>query len=247
LPPAPEPFDPQPPGRLKHWFIRYGLRFFISCYLRVRVTGLEHVPRDRPYMMCFSHPSWVDPMLLAAFWPDEPRLFVFGPKEEDMQTGRRNRIIRWSHMAVPFKPSKNDLLNTTRHAVAVMQNGYVLALAGEGRLSDRDGAIVPLQEGASYFALRARVPILPVVIIGTRWLRFGKRVEMRAGPLVPTDGLRADKHTMSAVTHTTQEAMEALLVGVTEEPPPGPFGRWMTDLMADRPWLQEQDGSDRTR
>ena len=232
-------FDPRPPGRLKHWFIRYGLRFFISCYLRVRVTGRENIPSDRAYMLCFSHPSWVDPMLLAAFWPDKPRLFIFGPKEEDMHAGRRNKIIRWTHMAVPFTPSKTNLLDTTRRAVAVMKNGYVLALAGEGRLSDRDGAIVPLEDGASYFALRARVPILPMVVIGSRWLRFGKRIEMRAGPLIELGDYRADRAGMLAVTRITQDAMEKLLIGVVDEGPPGPFGRWMTDLLAERPWLKE--------
>ena len=49
----------------------------------------------------------------------------------------------------------------------------MLAIAGEGRLSDREGAIVPLQEGAAFFALRARVPIVPLAIIGTRWLHSG--------------------------------------------------------------------------
>ncbi|HUR15930.1 MAG TPA: lysophospholipid acyltransferase family protein [Candidatus Limnocylindrales bacterium] len=252
-PPAPESaetqaptkgFEPRPPGRLKHWFIRYGLRFFVSCYLRVRVTGLHNVPTDRPYMLCFSHPSWVDPMLLAAFWPDTPRVFIFGPKEEDMHAGRRNKIIRWTHMAVPFTPSKTNLLDTTRRAVAVMKGGYVLALAGEGRLSDRDGEIVPLEDGASYFALRARVPILPMTIIGSRWLRFGKRIEMRAGPLIELGDYRADRTGMLELTRITQDAMERLLVGVVDEGPPGPFGRWMTDLLAERPWLTEQAAGD---
>ena len=160
-----------------------------------------------------------------------------------MHVGFRNRIIRWSHMAVPFTPSKNNLLDTTRRAVAVMKGGYVLALAGEGRLSDRDGAIVPLEDGASYFALRARVPILPMVITGSRWLRFGKRVEMRAGPMIELGDHRPDRAGMLAVTQITQDAMEKLLIGVVDEGPPGPFGRWMTDLLADRPWLKEQGRS----
>ena len=55
--------------------------------------------------MCFNHPNWVDPFLLATFWPEPPWLYIFGPKEEDMGTGWKNRLISWSRMAVPFKPS----------------------------------------------------------------------------------------------------------------------------------------------
>ena len=91
-------------------------------------------------------------------------------------------------MAVPFRPSKTDLLDTTRRATSVLKAGYVLALAGEGRLSDREGAIVPLEDGAAFFALRAGVPIVPMAIIGARWLRFGKTVTMRVGPVVDCAG-----------------------------------------------------------
>lgn len=200
---------------------------------------MEHAPGDRPYLLNFSHPNWVDPLLLAAFWPDKPRLFVFGPREEDMHVGGRNKIIRWTHMAVPFKPSKSDLLDTTRRAVAVLKGGYVLALAGEGRLSDREGAIVPLEDGSAYFALRARVDVVPVAVIGTRWLRFGKQVTMRAGAPLSVDGLRADREGVVELTARLQAAMEALLVGVEDEGPPGPFGRWLTDVFNERPWLNE--------
>lgn len=231
-PPAPEPA-----GRLKHFYIRFSLRLWIRWYLRVRVTGLEHIPPHTPYLLNFSHPSWLDPFLVFAFMPDKPRLFIFGPREEVMKVGWRNRLIAWSHIAVPFKPSKSDLLDTTRRAVGVMKRGNVLAIAGEGRLSDREGAIVPLEDGAAFFALRARVPIVPLAIIGTRWLRFGKLITLRVGEPVTLDGLRPDRPGVAALTARLQSAMEELLVGVEEEPPPGPIGRWITDVFNERPWL----------
>lgn len=233
-----------PPGpdlarRLKRLYIRFCLRLWISWYLRVRLTGLDKVPRGTPYLLCFSHPNWVDPFLLTAFWPEPPRIFIFGPKEEAMSAGWRNRLIAWTGIAVPFKPSKSDLLDTTRRATAVLKRGDVLALAGEGRLSDREGAIVPLEDGAAYLALRARVPVVPLAIIGTRWLRFGKQVTLRAGPPVASDDLRPDRAGVAALTVRLQAAIEELLVDVREEGPPGPFGRWVTDLFNERPWLDE--------
>jgi 1-acyl-sn-glycerol-3-phosphate acyltransferase len=67
------------PGRLKHAFIRTGLRFFIRCYLRVRLEGVHNIPRDRPYLLNFSHPNWVDPLAIVAFWP-EPKYMLAGLK-----------------------------------------------------------------------------------------------------------------------------------------------------------------------
>lgn len=232
---------PEPTGRLKHFFIRHGFRFFVRCYLRVRLAGMDNVPRDRPYVLCFSHPNWVDPFLIVGFWPDRPRFFVFGPREEDMAKGWKNRLLTWSGYAVPYKPSRTDMLDTTRRAVGVLQAGYVLTIAGEGRLSDREGEIVPLYEGAAYFALRGKVPVVPVAIIGTRWLRFGKQVTVRAGAPIAVDGLRGDRAGVALVTERVQASIAAMIAGVPEEPPPGPFGRWMTDLFADRPWLEDQN------
>ena len=231
-----------PPGPLKYNFVRYGLRFFIGCYLRIRVEGAHNIPRDRPYLICFSHPNWVDPLVLVAHWPDRRWLYIFGPREPDMRVGWRNRLIVWGRISVPFRPSKDDLLETTRRAVGVLKKGHLLAIAGEGRLSDREGAIVPLQDGPAFFALRAGVPVVPLAVIGTRWLRLGKRVTLRVGPAVPTEGMRADRETVAQLTADLQTAVERLLMGVEDEPPPGPFGRWLTDVFNERPWLtQEQE------
>lgn len=216
----------------------------MRCYLRVRVTGTERIPVNTPYLLCFSHPNWVDPFLLVAFFPDDPPVLIFGPKEEDMAAGWRNRVIGWSRIAVPFKPSKSDLLDTTRRAMAVLNRGHVLAIAGEGRLSDREGAIAPLQDGAAFLALRARVPVVPLAIIGTRWLHFGKRVILRVGDPIAAEGLRPDRAGVAELTERIQAAMETLLTGVEEDPPPGPFGRWVTDLFNERPWLNEPPHAD---
>ncbi len=227
--------------------MRHALRLLIRCYLRVRMDGVEHIPGQPPYLLNFSHPNWVDPFLVLAFWPNGQRVFILGPKEEDMGSGWRNRLIGWGRLAVPFKPSKSDLIDTTRRATSVLKAGYVLAIAGEGRLSDREGAIVPLQDGAAFFALRGRVPIVPMAIIGTRWLRLGKQITLRVGPPLSVDGLRADRAGVALLTDRLQAAMDDLLTGVEGEGPPGPLGRWLTDLFNERPWLNEPQPGSQTK
>jgi 1-acyl-sn-glycerol-3-phosphate acyltransferase len=229
---------PPPPGRLKYAFIRYGLRLLLGAYLRVRVENAELLPEQDSFLVNFSHPNWVDPLVIVGYWPDDRRVFIFGPREPDMQVGMRNRIIRWGRIGVPFKPGARDLIDTTRRAMSALRRG-ILIVAGEGRLSDEEGAIVPLEEGPAYLALRAQVPIVPLAVIGTRWLRFGKPVTLRFGPAIETAGRKPDRATIRALTAELTEAMERLLEGVEGEPPPGRFGRWLTEVFNERPWLDE--------
>ena len=234
---------PDPPGRLKRWFIRYLTRLVFGTYLDVKYEGLENLP-EPPYVLNFNHPGWADPFLILGWWPRRHRFFVFGPKEEDMSVGWRNKVIAWSHGAVPFKPSKSDLVDAAKRAQAVIDAGFVLAIAGEGRLSDREGEIVPLQEGVAFFALRAQTPIVPVGIIGTRWVRLRKKVLVRVGKTIAMNGRRANRAGVDSLKVELTEAMNALLAGAPDEPPPGRMGRWLTDLFADRPWLNQPRAED---
>jgi 1-acyl-sn-glycerol-3-phosphate acyltransferase len=233
-------FVPDPPGPLRYNFIRYGLRLLISCFVRVRVEDAHLLPRDGGFVLCFSHPNWLDPLLVVGFWPDRRWVYIFGPKEVDMTRGWRNRLITWGRIGVPFKPSKKELLKTTRRALSVLDKGHVLGVAGEGRLSDREGAIVPLEDGPAFVALRRGAPLVPLAVIGTRWLRFGGRIRLRFGPPLGTAGRRPDRENVAAVTAELTTALEALLAGVEEQRPPGPFWRWVTDVFNERPWLKEQ-------
>jgi 1-acyl-sn-glycerol-3-phosphate acyltransferase len=234
------PRAPEPAGLLKRNFIRYTVRLLSGLYLRVRREGWENIPAAPPYLLCFNHPNWVDPFLIVAHWPKSQPFFIFGPKEEDMKVGWRNRVIAWGHLAVPFKPSRSDLIETTKKAMAVVNAGYALGIAGEGRLSDREGEVAPLQDGAAFFALRAKMPIVPVGISGTRWLCFGKRVTIRVGPVIDLTGRRPDRAGVLSLTEELTDKLNALIAGAQDGPRPGPFGRWLTDVFNERPWLNEK-------
>ena len=72
-----------------------------------------------------------------------------------MTQGGRNRLMLWAGNAVPYRPGKNDLLEATRRVQAIFKAGGVLAIAGEGRIHAHENEILPLSEGAAYFALRS--------------------------------------------------------------------------------------------
>jgi len=208
-------------------------RLIVGVYVRLRVEGRERLPAG-PVIYCFSHLNWTDPFMLVSGLPVYPRLFFFGPKEYDMRVGGRNRVMAWAGTTVPYKPGNDDMLDATRRVRSVLTTGGALAIAGEGRIHAGESALLPLEEGPAYFALRFGVPIVPIAINGTSWLRFGRRVRVRIGDPIPATG-RPTREAIAALTASTWTALHALVAGHPDYPPPGPFGRWLTERFNEWP------------
>lgn len=224
---------------VRYRLTRFVLGLIVRATLRLRTEGMERLPR-RPYVLCFNHLGWLDPIVILALWPRRPRVYFFGPKEQDMTVGGRNRLMTWLGTTVPYNPAKTNLLESTRKVARVLGAGHVLAIAGEGRLSEQEDVVLPLNEGPAFFALRNGVPLVPVAINGTRWLRIGKRIRLRVGEPLETAGRRANREEVEALTAQTHAALSAMVRGYRDEGPPGRFGRWLTDVFAERPWLEEE-------
>lgn len=222
--------------------LRRTIRYYVSRiliavitrgWLRFDVQDRERLPGG-PAIYAFNHLSWVDPFALMATLPLRPRLSFFGPKEEDMRTGGRNRAMLWTGSAIPYKPGKNDLLEATRRVGAVIAEGGIVAIAGEGRIGAIEGRLLPLNDGPAYFALRSRVPLVPIAINGTSWLPFGGRVRVRVGEPIVGEG-RPDRAAVAAMTGTLAARLQAMLDGAAAPERRGRLARWMTERFNEWP------------
>ena len=228
-------------------FLRLACRVVVGGLLRIRVDGGERWATG-PAIYCFNHLNWVDPLVLLAVLPLRPHYAMFGPKEADMARGARNRLIAWAGFGIPYRPEKTDLLPATRRVARVLDRGWVIVIAGEGRIHRGEREITPLAAGTAFFALRAGVPVIPVAINGTSWLAFRRGVRVRVGrPITPSGRV-----SRAAVEELTCQVETALLAMTADSPEPVPSGRLfrrLTELFNDwpegaRPELGTGDGAD---
>jgi len=231
------------PGRIRYWTAVLFFRLAVRVYFRLRTEGLDRLPRG-PAVLCFNHQSWADPFILAAAVPARPDLMFFGPREADLGVGAKNRLIRWSQRSIPFRPDKTGLVDVSRRVGAELRRGAWVAIAPEGRIHVGERVVLPLDDGVAFFAIRGGVPIVPIAISGTGWLRFGGTVRVRIGDPVTADG-PATREAITELTAETREALLRLVADARDRPPPGPVGRWLTEVFQDWPegWRPSIDES----
>lgn len=215
----------------RHWFSRTLAAVIMKTYFRLELVHPERLV-DGPAVYCFNHLGWLDTLLLLAIFPKQPRLYFYGPKQEDLRTGRRNRFMWWTGVPVPFSPLKDDLLTSVRWAQAVFDTGGALAISGEGTIHVHEGDLLPFEEGPAYFALRGGVPLVPVAITGTSWAIFRSKIQVRIGEPIMT-GERPTSHAIAHYRARIWHAVQAMVAEDRDRPAPSRLGRYLTDLFND--------------
>jgi long-chain acyl-CoA synthetase len=173
------------------------VRMAAKFLLRFRVTGIEEIPREYPFVICANHASYLDALLIAAAvpFPTFRRMFFIGAKKY-FRTPLQRWLARLIH-ALPIDAGTHTGA-ALRLASEGLKQGFVLCVFPEGHRSI-DGTLLPFQKGPSILAIEAGVPIVPMGIIGTErvWGRASRRfrlspVQLRFGSPIrwgsPEDG-----------------------------------------------------------
>jgi 1-acyl-sn-glycerol-3-phosphate acyltransferase len=164
------------------------LRFCFFFLTRVKVEGLENIPREGPLLVIANHASNVDGMLLMAFViPAMGRPMRWLGKEEALKWPLFGAIMK-ANGVFAVRRGAGDL-EAFKTAKKVIDDGQVLAIFPEGSRSS-DGALHDAKEGATVLAVRSGAPILPVALVATHrfWPRGsvfipGRRMTVRVGPV----------------------------------------------------------------
>jgi len=182
--------------------------------VKVRLEGVEKIAPEASYVFASNHLSYMDiPALLAGL----PAQIRFLAKKGVFRVPLLGfSMKRAGYIPVPREDTRASLKTLSQSARLLKQRGVSVLVFPEGGRSP--GAMRDFKPGASYLAIKAGVPVVPVGLVGTRevlpmdsLLVRGHPVILRIGDPIPTDGMRVHDHEI--LTRQLYERVAALAAG----------------------------------
>jgi 1-acyl-sn-glycerol-3-phosphate acyltransferase len=177
--------------RLFRVLMRPVFRLLFRILSRVHVRGRENVPAQGAYLIAINHISLFEPPLILAFWPTAPEAVG----AVDIWDRRGQSALARLYGGIPVHRGEYDRKLLER-MLAALKAGKPLLIAPEGGRSHTLGMRRALP-GVAYVMDKARVPVVPVGILGTSdeflaQALKGKRpqVEIRIGPPIDLPSIR---------------------------------------------------------
>lgn len=166
------------------YMIRYKLVY------RLKVEGLENVPKDNEYIVCPNHLSTLDPPLVCAVLP---RRISFMAKKELFDI----RFLRWwLDWLGAFAVNRESLgPSTIKTVMNIKKSEWVFGIFPQGTRGE-PGTISGVTKGFAGLAKITKCAVLPVGIIGTNEIKrlpFSGQITVKIGKPIPysddTDGM----------------------------------------------------------
>ena len=159
------------PRQIAFWFF-YGVAKGLAAPLlrlafRMQVRGWEHVPRVGGLLIVSNHISVFDPPILGSFIPRP----VYWMAMVELFRHRLFGFLAPCMRCIPVDRQKGDS-SAVRTAVRHLRAGDCVVIFPEGGVRDGETSALhgngEFKEGAAIIARLAHVPVLPVVLSGTR-------------------------------------------------------------------------------
>jgi len=145
------------------WSSRW-LAWLLSRMLyRIRVHGMENIPREGGALLVCNHVTWVDGILLISTIPRHVRMIIYADYA-------RGKLLGWlmTQMGViPIKTSEGpkSVVRALQSARELIDAGELVCIFAEGQLT-RLGQMLPFQRGLMKIIDGSDHPVIPIYLDG---------------------------------------------------------------------------------
>lgn len=143
-------------------------------FYKIDIKGIENIPKEGGVILCSNHIHAFDSVLYVT---RIKRMVYAMAKEELFNTKFKN----WFMRAMGVFPVKRDSVASEEAinvAVDHLNNGDILMIFPEGTRNGLDKGVKP-KKGVALIALKAKVPIVPMAMVGT--FKLFSKIKIRIG------------------------------------------------------------------
>src|SRR3989440_5199657 len=199
---------------MAYWILKAVLTPILRFLFKVRVEGLENVPRNGSAILASNHLSFSDSIFLPLVLRRRVTFVAKAEYFEDKKTA-------WFFRAVGQIPIKRGggsaSMRALESAQEVLETGGLFGIYPEGTRSP-DGRLYKGHTGVARLALQCKVPILPVAMIGTKEAQpigqvkpnFFMPITIRIGPPMAFERQREHADDPQVLRSLTDEVMYEL-------------------------------------
>ena len=148
-------------NRIFRFFIKPAFRLLFNILAPITITGKDHIPYGQAYMVAINHVSLFEAPFVTAFWPE--MLEGMGASDIWKKKGQ-NILVDW-YGGIKVHRGEYDR-NLIDVVVNVLESGYPMLIAPEGGRSHKPG-MHQAMPGIAFILEKARVPVVPVGVVGT--------------------------------------------------------------------------------
>ena len=175
--------------KFRHGYARFAMKgIWLLAGGRATVLGLENIPEDHPVLFVGNHRSIFD-IILAGSLIKYPVGFV---AKKELQGTPITLIMEEIHCLFLDREDPRQGLKTILTAIDYVKSGISMFIFPEGTRCKVEGTFLPFHAGSFKIATKAKVPIVPVTIVGMgdvfedhyprlKWapvvIEFGKPIE----------------------------------------------------------------------
>jgi len=210
-----------------YWGGVCGVLFFVRAVgIRIRVQGLERIPQG-VCLFAANHTSSADaPAVVGAI----PRRVAILLKDSLFKWPIVGQAFRSAHFIPVDRGARDSAIASIEKAAEAMRDGQSFLIYPEGTRSP-NGRLQEFKKGAVVMAIRAGVPIVPMVCSGAHRVMGKRSLVIRPGEIVvefltPID---ASKYTLEERDELNQRVYNAMAAALPPEQRPVGFPGAMSE------------------
>jgi 1-acyl-sn-glycerol-3-phosphate acyltransferase len=147
-----------------YWVFKAILKPLLKGLYRIRVEGLENVPKKGPAILAANHLSFLDSFFIPLVV--KRRKVTYLAKADYFKTWKTSWFFKSAGQISCERGGGDKSQQSLEIALDVLKEGKLLGIYPEGTRSP-DGYLYRGRTGVARLALAAGVPVIPVGLIGT--------------------------------------------------------------------------------